>query len=140
MCAWVRGSSIWAAGWKRRSWSMREGKSRKGSASTIKWRAGCTGAGSASADIHSPLPFPDGRFDHVVMFAVLEHLPSPEPVLREAHRVIAPGGSLIRTWPSALVDPALNVLHALHMISEEMESDEHQRRIPVEEFSDCGCG
>jgi SAM-dependent methyltransferase len=86
------------------------------------------------ADIHSPLPFPDGRFDHVVMLAVLEHLPSPEPVLREAHRVITPGGSLIMTWPSALVDPVLNVLHALRLISEEMESDEHQKRIPVEEL------
>jgi SAM-dependent methyltransferase len=83
---------------------------------------------------HSPLPFPDGRFDHVVMLAVLEHLPSPEPVLREAHRVIGPGGSLIMTWPSALVDPVVNVLHALHLISEEMESDEHQRRIPVKEL------
>ncbi|HUC52684.1 MAG TPA: methyltransferase domain-containing protein [Candidatus Cybelea sp.] len=86
------------------------------------------------ADIHSPLPFPDGRFDHVVMLAVLEHLPNPEPVLREAHRVIGPGGSLILTWPSALVDPVLHVLHALHLISEEMESDEHQKRLPVKEL------
>jgi len=86
------------------------------------------------ADVHSPLPFPDGRFDHVVMLAVLEHLPNPEPVLREAYRVIGPGGSLIMTWPSALVDPMLTVLHALHLISEEMESQEHQKRIPIEEL------
>jgi hypothetical protein len=25
----------------------------------------------------------------------------------------------------------LNVLHTLHLISDEMESDEHQKRIPV---------
>jgi hypothetical protein len=31
-----------------------------------------------------------------------------------------------------MVDPILNVLHLLHLISDEMESDEHQRRIPVE--------
>jgi hypothetical protein len=66
------------------------------------------------------------------VLAVLEHLTEPENVLREAHRVLAPGGSLIMTWPSAMVDPILNVLHKLHLISDEMESDEHQKRIPVE--------
>jgi ubiquinone/menaquinone biosynthesis C-methylase UbiE len=66
------------------------------------------------------------------MLAVLEHLTEPEKVLREAHRVIVPGGSLIMTWPSAMVDPILDMLHRLHLISDEMESDEHQKRIPVE--------
>lgn len=84
------------------------------------------------ADLRSPLPFREGEFDHVVMLAVLEHLTDPEKVLREAFRVIAPGGSLIMTWPSSMVDPILNVLHTLHLISDEMESDEHQKRIPVE--------
>jgi ubiquinone/menaquinone biosynthesis C-methylase UbiE len=86
------------------------------------------------ADIHSPLPFPDARFDHVVMLAVLEHLPNPEPVLREAYRVIGSGGSLIMTWPSSLVDPILYVLHGVRLVSEEMESDEHQKRIPVDKL------
>jgi len=84
------------------------------------------------ADLRSPLPFADGEFDHVVMLAVLEHLTEPEKVLREAYRVIAPGGSLIMTWPSSMVDPLLRVLHALRFVSDEMESDEHQKRIPVE--------
>jgi len=84
------------------------------------------------ADLRAGLPFGDGEFDHVVMLAVLEHLTEPEKVLCEAHRVIAPGGSLIMTWPSAMVDPILDVLHKLRLISDEMESDEHQKRIPVE--------
>ena len=84
------------------------------------------------ADLRSPLPFADWRFDHVVMLAVLEHLTEPEKVLREAYRVIAPAGSLIMTWPSAMVDPILRVLHGLRFVSDEMESDEHQKRIPVE--------
>jgi SAM-dependent methyltransferase len=83
------------------------------------------------ADICKPLPLADGDFDHVVMLAVLEHLSRPEPVLRETYRLLAPGGSLILTWPSALVDPILKVLHAMGMVSDEMESDEHQKRIPV---------
>lgn len=84
------------------------------------------------ADLREPLPLPDAQFDHVVMLAVLEHLTEPEKVLREAHRVIAPGGSLIMTWPSSMVDPILDTLHTLHLISDEMESDEHQKRIPVD--------
>jgi SAM-dependent methyltransferase len=65
------------------------------------------------------------------MLAVLEHLLQPEPVLREAYRILAPGGSLILTWPSAMVDPILRVLHGLKLVSDEMESDEHQKRIAV---------
>lgn len=36
------------------------------------------------------------------------------------------------TWPAAAVDPILSVLRKLRLISDEMESDEHQKRIPVE--------
>ena len=83
------------------------------------------------ADLRQPLPLPDGTFDHVVMLAVLEHLSEPEKVLREVFRILGPGGSLIMTWPSSAVDPILRVLHGLHLVSDEMESDEHQKRIPV---------
>jgi SAM-dependent methyltransferase len=83
------------------------------------------------ADIRAGLPLPSEHFDHVVMLAVLEHLAEPEPVLREARRLLAPGGSLILTWPSAMVDPILRALRGLGLISKEMESDEHQKRIPV---------
>lgn len=86
------------------------------------------------ADIRRPLPLQSAQFDHVVMLAVLEHLTEPEAVLREAHRILAPEGSLILTWPSAKVDPILRVLHSLHLVSDEMESDEHQKRIPTSQL------
>jgi SAM-dependent methyltransferase len=83
------------------------------------------------ADLTKTLPSESEQFDHVVMLAVLEHLAEPEFVLREAHRILAPGGSLIMTWPSAMVDPILAMLHRLRLVSDEMESEEHQKRIPA---------
>jgi len=85
------------------------------------------------ADLRGRLPLNDAQFDHVVMLAVFEHLMDPESVLREAFRILVPGGSLIMTWPAAMVDPILNVLHTLRLVSDEMESDEHQKRLPVSE-------
>jgi ubiquinone/menaquinone biosynthesis C-methylase UbiE len=82
-------------------------------------------------DISERFPLEDAFFDHVVMLAVLEHLPRPEPVLREAFRVLAPGGTLIMTWPQGAVDPILGILHKLGVVSHEMESQEHQKRVPL---------
>jgi len=66
-----------------------------------------------------------------MMLAVLEHLADPEPVLREVHRILTPGGSLILTWPSAMVDPILKVLHGFHLVSEKWKSERTSKRIPV---------
>ena len=86
------------------------------------------------ANITLPLPLRAEQFDHAVMLAVLEHLAKPEPVLQEINRVLRPGGSLILTWPSAAIDPLLHVLHRVRIVSDEMESQEHQPRIAVEDL------
>lgn len=90
-----------------------------------------TGTFAVRGDITGGLPFKGEQFDHAVMLAVLEHLTHPEPLLADAYRILVPGGSLIMTWPEALIDPALHLLHAVGLISKEMESDEHQSRIPM---------
>jgi len=41
------------------------------------------------------LPFTEGTFDVVCMMDVLEHISEPKSALREATRVLAPGGTLI---------------------------------------------
>jgi SAM-dependent methyltransferase len=70
------------------------------------------------------------------MLAVLEHLDDPTAILTEAFRILKPGGSLILTWPSAAVDPLLNILRRLAIVSDEMESQEHHPRIPVDTLTD----
>lgn len=46
------------------------------------------------ADI-AALPFPDGSYDAVVCFTVLEFLPHPKETLQEMWRVLKPGGRLV---------------------------------------------
>lgn len=86
------------------------------------------------ADITKGLPLRSSEFDNVVMLAVLEHLAEPKPVLREAFRILAPGGSLVMTWPAAKLDPVLDMLQWLGLISKEMESAKHQERIPAHDL------
>jgi len=39
---------------------------------------------------------------------------------------------LILTWPNEIVDPVLSLLHRIGLISDAMESEKHERRIPKE--------
>ena len=43
------------------------------------------------------LPFPDRSFDRVITIWMLEHVPDPGTVIREALRVLKPGGKLVCT-------------------------------------------
>lgn len=49
--------------------------------------------------VDGDLPFPDGTFDVVLIFDVLEHVPDPVQMLSEAARVLGPEGRLIACVP-----------------------------------------
>ena len=55
--------------------------------------SGLANVAFAPGDLHA-LPFPDGRFDHVLLLNVLTYTKDPALVLREAARVLRPGGDL----------------------------------------------
>jgi SAM-dependent methyltransferase len=49
------------------------------------------------------LPFRDGVFGFTLSIATLEHIPHPELMIREIHRVLRPGGRLVGT--AAFLEP-----------------------------------
>jgi SAM-dependent methyltransferase len=72
------------------------------------------------------LPFADGTFAAVTLLAVIEHV-EPEVavrILREAHRILIPGGYLVVTTPAAWTDGLLHLLARLGVVSPE-EIHEH---------------
>ncbi len=62
-------------------------------------------AGWSQADA-SRLPFADGCLDAVAFSSVLHHIPDPGPALREARRVLKPGGRVFAFDPN-LLHPAM---------------------------------
>ena len=49
-----------------------------------------------------PLPYPDASFDVVTCSEVIEHVENPRRLVREAWRVLKPGGVLVMTTPNVL--------------------------------------
>jgi len=62
------------------------------------------------------LPFEDESFDHVWMMWFLEHVADPPEVLREARRVLVPGGAITAIevgYATAHAEPSTSALEAL---------------------------
>ena len=62
----------------------------------------CNSRGAKAVLMQSDkLPFASGEFDSVLMDNVLEHIPAPERLLSEVHRVLRPNGRLLVGVPGA---------------------------------------
>jgi SAM-dependent methyltransferase len=62
--------------------------------------AALLGATYRDADLNAPLPFDTGAFDVVFSIEGIEHLTDRYRYVRELHRVLTPGGTLILTTPN----------------------------------------
>ncbi len=78
-----------------------------------------------------PLPFPDQSFDTVVLLATLEHMSDKGPLARECRRLLRPGGRVIITVPSPLVDVIVDTLVKLHL-ADGMSLEQHHGFKPQE--------
>jgi SAM-dependent methyltransferase len=65
----------------------------------------------------SRLPFPDGSFDLVVSFQVIEHVADTAPFLAELARVLRPDGTALFTTPNAAIrlDPGMPPWNKFHV-------------------------
>ena len=72
------------------------------------------------------LPYADGQFALVISNSIVHHIPEPLPVLREAMRVLAPGGVLfVRDLLRPADDATVNHLVATYAA----DCDERQRQL-----------
>lgn len=67
------------------------------------------------------LPFDDGEFDTVTVVAALNHIPNRAEALKEAHRVLKPGGIIITTMIPASVG------WAWHFLRRSLDADQTER-------------
>lgn len=71
------------------------------------------------------LAFPDGRFDALVSFHAIEHIPELDRALAEMCRVVRPGGSLVLVYPAepiqgAFAIPTSIILHGTPRMAREV--------------------
>jgi SAM-dependent methyltransferase len=77
------------------------------------------------------LPGDAGPFDAVTMLAVFEHIPTEAQadVVAACWEVLKPGGVVVITVPSPLVDPMLDVMIKFRIL-DGMEADQHHGFVP----------
>ena len=79
------------------------------------------------ADLNGPLPLDDDSLDLALSLATLEHLDEPDLHLREIHRALKPGGTLLLTTPSPRGKPVLEFLSYRMHIIDRREIEDHRQ-------------
>jgi SAM-dependent methyltransferase len=76
------------------------------------------GGGARVVESAAALPFADGSFDTVCFLACLNHIPNRRGALREARRLLVPGGRLVLT----MINPILGAIgHAIWWYGEDRQ-------------------
>lgn len=91
------------------------------------------GQGSLGVDVHqwgdvdlvvhdtAKLPYESESFDTVTILAALNHIPNRSDVLKEAHRLLRPGGRMILT----MIPPTIS--HVWHFLRRPWDADQTER-------------
>ena len=77
------------------------------------------------------MPFDEDSFDAITLLATLEHIRDKSSIARESARLLRPGGRVVITVPSPLVDKILDFLILLRIV-DGMSLEEHHGFLPDE--------
>jgi ubiquinone/menaquinone biosynthesis C-methylase UbiE len=64
----------------------------------------------------------DNTFDNIVTFQVIEHIADDHTFLKEAHRVLKPGGKLFLTTPNRIMSLTRNPWHEREYLGMELKN------------------
>jgi ubiquinone/menaquinone biosynthesis C-methylase UbiE len=78
-----------------------------------------------NGDLEKKLPLKAKTANIVTMLAVLEHLAKPNVSIKEAFRILKPGGIFIGTVPSPKSQPLLDLLAPLGLVRKDMIEQHH---------------
>jgi 2-polyprenyl-3-methyl-5-hydroxy-6-metoxy-1,4-benzoquinol methylase len=82
-------------------------------------------------EFHEGMPFENNSFDTITLLATLEHMQNKDAAAREIRRLLSPGGRVVITVPSVVVDRILDILLVLQVV-DGMSLEEHHGFSPEE--------
>lgn len=75
-------------------------------------------------NFHEGMPFEEKSFNVITLLATFEHMQNKDTAAREIKRLLSPGGRVVITVPSVMVDKILDILLILKFV-DGMSLEEH---------------